>query len=271
MILGYWILSLLSRIIPPNLARFFARIMANIMYWTFYRGRRRYVFENLKAIKGKKISCRELHRLAMKTYENWCVFIYEFLILPSVYKKSMLNFVTPVNIERVRNSSVALAAHLGNWEWGAATLSELGFHLTVIAQRHPYKYVTEFFTKKRRSAGLEVVYLGEGMKKILNTIKNGDLVATLGDRDYTENYMVANLMGKRIAIPRGIFEFALKTNVPVIPSFCLKEKEGYKLYFEKAIEPFSLNHIMDNWLQILEKYIRKYPTQWYMFDDIWIR
>jgi len=269
MICYFLICTFLSHIIPYKLAIFITRRIADVLYFTFYRKRKDNVFENFKTIKKNKLSSRELRKLAMETYENFATFVYEFLILPSIYKKGILKFLVPVNVDRMQKPSFVLTAHLGNWEWGASMLAELGFHPTVIALRHPEKSLTGYFTRRRMSAGMDVVYLGEDMKKIVNTLREGNVVATLGDRDYTENYKVVRFMDRKIGIPYGIFEFAYRFKVPIIPAFCVKEDNKYKVYFKEPIESDSVDNAINKWLEVLEKYVRKYPTQWYIFDNIW--
>lgn len=269
MIWYYCICVFLSHFISYKLAIFITRRIADILYFTFYRKRKDNVFENFKTIKKSELSSRELRKLAIETYENFATFVYEFLILPSIYKKGILKFLTPLNIDRMRRPSFVLTAHLGNWEWGASMLADLGFHPTVIALRHLEKNLTGFFTRRRMLAGMEVVYLGEDMKKVLTTLKRGNVVATLGDRDYTGNYIIAPFMDRKIHIPRGIFEIACRLKIPIIPAFCVKENNRYKVYFEEPIDPTCKDDAVGKWINILEKYVKKYPTQWYIFDNIW--
>ncbi|PIP14022.1 MAG: hypothetical protein COT45_04595 [bacterium (Candidatus Stahlbacteria) CG08_land_8_20_14_0_20_40_26] len=269
MICYFLICTFLSYIIPYKLAIFITRRIADVLYFTFYSKRRNIVFKNLRTVIKRDLSSRELYRLAIETYENFAIFVYEFLILPSIYKKNILKFLVPVNIDRMQKPSFVLTAHLGNWEWGASMLAELGFHPTVIALRHPQKSLTGYFTRRRMFAGMDVVYLGEDMKKVVNTLREGNVVATLGDRDYTGNYKVVRFMDRKIGIPHSIFEFAYRFKIPIIPAFCVKENNKYGVYFEEAIDPISKDNAINKWIGVLEKYVRRYPTQWYIFDNIW--
>ncbi|OYD14242.1 hypothetical protein CH333_08615 [candidate division WOR-3 bacterium JGI_Cruoil_03_44_89] len=269
MIWYYQICAFLSHVLPYKLAVFTTRRIADILYFTFYRRRRGNVFENLKTIEKGELSPRELYKLAIETYENFATFVYEFLILPSIYKKGILKFLIPVNADRIRRPSLVLTAHLGNWEWGASLLSELGFQPTVIALEHPQKEVTAFFTRRRRSAGMKVIYLGKGIKEVLSILKAGNVVATLGDRDYTGNHILVQFMNRKIGVPRGVFEIALRLKIPIIPAFCVKEDNRYRVYFEEPIAFTCEDDAVRKWIDVLERYVRRYPTQWYIFDDIW--
>jgi KDO2-lipid IV(A) lauroyltransferase len=269
MIWYYRICAFLSHIIPYKIAVFITRRIADIQYFTFYKERRGVVFENFRTIEKRGLSSRELYKLAIETYENFATFVYEFLILPSIYKKGILKFLVPVNADRMQRPSLVLTAHLGNWEWGASMLNELGFHPTVIALRHPQKDITEFFTRRRVFAGMKVVYLGEGVKEVLSMLREGNVVATLADRDYTGNYTIASFLDRKIGIPRGVFEIAHKLKIPIIPAFCVKEDNRYRVYFEEPIDPICEDDAISKWVDVVERYVKRYPTQWYIFDNIW--
>lgn len=270
MILWFSIIAFLSHIIPYRLAVFITRRIADFMYFTFYRRRREIVFNNFRIIKNRELTHRELFKYVMVTYENFATFIYEFLILPAVYKKGILKYLTPINVDRMRRPSLVLTAHLGNWEWGASMLDELGYNPTVIALEHSRKMVTTFFTRRRNLAGMKVTYVGKSLKDVLTALKNGDVVATLGDRDYTGSFIPVNFMGKKIGLPKGVFQLSQRLNVPIIPAFCVKESKRYNVYFEEPLYPDNGYKVAEKWANILERYVKKYATQWYIFDNIWI-
>lgn len=269
MILWFLIITFLSHIIPYKPAVFIARRIADFMYFTFFRNRRKFVFENFKIIKNRNLSNYELRRYAIETFENFATFVYEFLILPSVYIKGFQNYITPINIERMTKPSLFLTGHLGNWEWGASMVSLFGFNITVIALGHQQKTLKNFFTRRRNQAGMNVVYIDSDLKDIFRTLKKGNVIATLGDRDYTGNSIYVNFLGKKIPIPKGVFQISLRLKIPIIPTFCVKENNKYRLYFEEPIYFKTENEVVEKWVNILERYVKKYPTQWYIFDNIW--
>ncbi len=269
MILWYTIIAFLSHIIPYKLAVFITRRIADFMYFTFYRVRREIVFDNFRIIKNRKLTRRELFKYVIETYENFATFIYEFLILPSAYKRGILNYLTPINVNRMKRPSLVLTAHLGNWEWGASMLAGLGYNPTVIALEQSQRNVTSFFTNRRNLAGMKVAYLGGNLREVVSTLKNDDVVATLGDRDYIGNSTLMNFMGKKIKVPKGVFQLSQRLKIPVIPAFCVKENGRYNVYFEEPLYPDNGDNMVEKWARILERYVKKYTTQWYIFDKIW--
>jgi len=184
--------------------------------------------------------------------------------------------LTIENIERLDNAlkegngAIVLTAHLGNWELGAAALTPRGYPPIVVALPSPSKKITEFFTKRRKARGMEVVYLGEGMKKLIVALKKNRVIATLGDRDYLQHGMVCPFMGGKISIPLGVFELANRTGSPIMPAFCIKEKGAYRINFEPPIRVDNIEDSVKKWGKILECYVRTYITQWYVFDPVFV-
>jgi KDO2-lipid IV(A) lauroyltransferase len=275
MIWFYWTVAFLSHIIPYRIAIFITKRIADCLYFTLYRGARIPVNKNLERIYGRTLKPWERKEFVLKIFRNFGVFIYEFLILPRVYRKGVLKFAEPIHKERLeeiiknKKGVIVLTGHLGNWELGACVLSSFGLSPTVIALAHPSKRITDFFTARRSKTGMRVIYIGGGLKKIILALKNGNVVATLGDRDYVGTGILHDFMGEKIFFPRGVFEIAQRLKVPIIPAFCVKVNNKYKVFFEIPIYVDDINDGIRKWSKILEVYVRRFPTQWYIFDPIW--
>jgi len=250
--------------------------MADGAYFTFYRKARHIVFANLDRYNSR-LKIWQKKELTLKTFRNFAVFIYEFTLLPqSASKKRLFDHLTIENRERLDNAlkegngAIVLTAHLGNWELGAAALTTCGYPPLVVALPDQSKKITEFFTKRRKACSMDVVYLGEGMKKIFMALKQNRVIATLGDRDYLHHGILCPFMGGKISIPLGIFELANRTASPIIPAFCVKEKGAYRINFETPIRVDNIEDSVKEWSKILERYVRAYITQWYVFDPVFV-
>ena len=84
------------------------------------------------------------------------------------------------------------------------------------------------------------------------------------------------MFGRQAYFPRGAAFFALKTGAYVVPAFLVREnKMFYNLKFEKPISydresKTAEKDIIQEYIYILEKYLKKYPGQWYMFEKYWL-
>ncbi len=195
-------------------------------------------------------------------------------------------FITVKNlhyIEKVlahQKGGIILTAHLGNWELGALTLSELGFPMTVIALPHKEKSVNSFFNEQRESkGGLKIVPTNIAIRNCLKQLKSNQLIAVVGDRDFFQHGEVLPFLEEKALLPKGPAAFSFKTGAPIIPVFFTRaEEENYELsvcrpiYPETVIpdgceEDKAIKILMKEYIPVIESQIRKYPDQWMMFRD----
>ncbi|MBU0503352.1 MAG: lysophospholipid acyltransferase family protein [Candidatus Omnitrophica bacterium] len=192
--------------------------------------------------------------------------------------------VTLVNVDyldQVLNEGrggILLSAHLGNWELGGIAVPLLGYPTSAVAFVHAHKKVNDFFVTQRESKGLKVIPLGKAVKQCLKVIAANQLIALVGDRDFTEKGTIIDLFNKPTIFPEGPAAFHLKTGAPIVPIFMLRNKDDtFTFRLEKPIEftptgdnNQDLKKLMGFYKLIFEDYIRKYPDQWYMFRQFWV-
>ncbi len=264
----YWGFIFLSHVMPPKLAIFTAKKIANFGYFTFYGKRGRIVISNLKRVH-KNISSTEAKELVLRIYENFAKIIYEFLILPKLNKENLSDWLDIEHQEyldtalKKEKGVLVLTAHLGNWELGAGMLGILGYSPTVIAFPQVSRYIKNFFTGRREAVGMKVVYVEERLFPAVFALRKGKVVATLGDRAYSGPTEEANFFGKPFSFPEGIFELARRTQASIVPAFCVRENEKYRVYFEPPIK-----NGVEEWARVLEKYVKKYTSQWFLFNPL---
>ncbi len=106
--------------------------------------------------------------------------------------------------------------------------------------------------------------------------KNG-ILALVGDRDFFGNGLDLPFFGKTVKIPRGPAAFSLRTGAPIVPGFLVREKDGsYRFVLEQPIYPpeglpreEAVNRMTRECAEVMSRYIRIYPTQWYLFQEFW--
>ena len=182
--------------------------------------------------------------------------------------------------------ALVIGAHLGNLEMTRA-LAAQGAHAKVTAvvyTGHARRFNSVLASANSEFARhlLEVSDFGPETAMLMQQrVDAGELLVIVGDRvpaHETGRTTDAQFLGASAPFAQGPYVLAHALGCPVYLFFCLKERDGYRLYFEPFAERIELprreraQHLA-TWTQRyaarLEHYCRKAPYQWFNFFDFW--
>jgi KDO2-lipid IV(A) lauroyltransferase len=273
-ILGKFIAAHLPRSACYALAEFLATLQ-----FYFSKKDRQAVIYNLSAVIKDKIAVK---RSARQVFINFAYYLTDFFRYSKLNADFIKKYVTISGLDKLNDSLtknkgiIAVTAHIGNYEMAGAVTALLGYPVDALVLPHQDRRLTDFFIKQRKLAGINVLLTTTGLKKCFSSIRQGKLIAFLGDRDFFGGGLTIEMFSRRCILPRGPAFFALRTNTNIIPAFFIrKNKKFYHLIFEEAIavgEPGLKTEeaVIGAYAKILERYIAKYPDQWYMFQRYWL-
>lgn len=244
---------------------------------------RRQVQGNLKVIFPEK-SDKEIRRIRIGMFRNFAKYLVDFFRFSFIDKEYIRQHIQLQNLDyfnqvlKEGRGAITLTAHLGNWELGGIVIALLGYPFWAVALAHKDKRVNAFFNAQREGKGMKVIPFGKAVIQCLRVLAKNEIVALVGDRDFTGKGAVIDFFGKPTFLPVGPAAFAQKTKASIIPGFMVRNKDdSFTLRIEKPIEPLSGPNNKDDILAlvrqykvIIEEYIRKYPDQWYMFRKFWV-
>lgn len=268
---------------PLKMGYFIATQLAILQYHLSYKDRRA-VINNLKVILGQNQKERQIEAHAKRVFINFGKYLVDFFRFSKLDKKFVEKFVEVEGLNYINNALkqgkgvIAVTAHIGNWELAGVVTSMLGCPVNAIAMSHRHKRVNELFVRQRTIKGVKVIPLGAAVRKCLECLNNNELVALLGDRDFTTRGIPMKFLGKEVIVPKGPATLSLKADSPIIPGFMIRkgDKASFKFTFEKPIEykptgrtEFDMKKITKAMVSVIEDYIRRYPDQWFMFREFW--
>ncbi len=282
--MGYYLLykigQFLALSLPLNWGYWLTEKIGLVWFCLNYKERAK-VLDNLKVILRQNDE-KKLKPLAREVFVNFGKYLFEFFRLPKLnkqYIKEKINFKNFKIIESLKNKGVILlSAHLGNWELGAAIMSELGIELNGIALTHKHKEIDLFFKKQRETHGIKTIPpAASSVKKVFERLKAGEALALLGDRDFSHHGIEMDFFSHLVRIPKGPAFFSLKAGCPIVCLFLIREKDNsFSFFIEDPVYPPATGLTDENMkkmnrkiLKILEKYISAYCTQWLMIHRMW--
>ncbi len=271
--------------LPLFLAYRIANILSDLHYYFSFRDRR-FVKNNLKIILQSQ---ENIPFLAREVFRNFGKYLVDFFRMQKTLDGNYIKqFVKIKNIERFeealrkKKGAIMLTAHIGNWELGAAVLSLLGYPVVAVVLPHKERPVNDLFNDQRQTWGITIVSSNGALRKCLESLKEGKLVALVADRDFTSSGLEMDFLNKKALIPKGAAVFCAKTGAPIIPIFFIRNgDDSFTLEFEELIYSPEIQEdtvseevllaIMKKYTAVIENKIRQYPTQWLMFREFWIK
>jgi len=252
------------------------------IYYIFARKDREALRENMKVILGKddKKLIDGYIRNVFRNFAKYLVDFFRFSTMSREYILKYINICGKENLDKTLargKGAVILSAHIGNWELGGAVVGTLGYSIYAIALDHKDERVNNFFINQRAICDMKIIPIGSQLKNCFRILRKNSLLAILGDRDFSSHGVQAEFFGKTTLMPKGPAFFSLRTGAPIIPTFSIREKDdSFRLVFEEPIESAengrseeAVKSVMARYIAVIERYIRKYPDQWYAFRKIW--
>lgn len=280
----YCIGALGARLLPRRLAYGLARRVADFCCFRASCDREA-VRENLQAILGQENVPDLLVRDVFRNFGMYLVDFFRFGRLTPDKIRRMVRFEGLHHMEEALGQGkgvIGLTAHLGNFELAGAVLSLLGLPVNAVVLTHTNHRVNRFFNRQRDGVGVRGIPLNGGYGKVTyeackTALKKNEILALVGDRDFLNHGVELEFFGKKLKVPIGPAAFSFRTGAPIVPGFLVREKDGtYRFILEEPLKAHAdlpreeaIHELTERCLISLSRAIRRYPTQWYMFQKFW--
>ena len=236
------------------------------------------VRENLKIIFPDKRD-EEIAAIRRAMFRNFARCLVDFLRFSKIDQEYIQKNVVLEGMHHFdealaqKKGVVALSAHIGNWELGAAVIALSGYPFSVVAFEHKHKKLAAFFRAQRERMGIGVIPLKNAARPSIRALGENKMVALVGDIDFGGKMIKAEFFGRAVMLPQGPAALALATGAVIVPGFMLRNKDGsFTLKIEPPINFIpsgnkgeDLTQLMFKCKSVIEDYIRRYPQQWHMF------
>ncbi|MEO0225915.1 MAG: hypothetical protein ABIL05_03065 [candidate division WOR-3 bacterium] len=273
----YRLIGPLTKYLPVHILDRIALIFADIAFYLL-KGPRRAVETNLSKVFDCNIDKKTLLRYVRKTFHNYARSLVDTLRLPYLDPEEIINLVDIKGIEHIdqalkkRRGLILTSLHLGNWDLLGCLLGALKFPLFAVAEPTPPDLFT-FYKKRREHTGIKIIPSNTSPFIYRWILKNNHLLGLIGDRDLNNSGKKMKFFNGWRKVPQGPVRLASALKTPV--AFCYivlsdQSPHRYSAFIEearvlKADDSFSA--------QLISKYeqtIRKYPTQWFIFQSEWL-
>ncbi len=236
------------------------------------------VIKNLKLAFPEK-SGEEIIRLAEENYVNILKTFFDTFLVNSYSPEDILSFTNFIGFEKLESAYgkgkgvVLLTGHFGNWELGALAIgikANLPINVLTKQQRNPY--VTKWMDTNRAKYGNQVTNLGSAVKNLIRTIYSGGVIGIVGDQRGPKEGMRIKLFNRDTAVHSGFAVIVSKSKAPAFVVLAVRNPdETYTIEFNELNydENDDTKSLAQKYFDILEGYIKEYPSQWFWMHNIW--
>jgi KDO2-lipid IV(A) lauroyltransferase len=261
--------------IPNAYMLFFGKILGNLLYYLAVP-QRRIVNRNLRFSlvdsSPQQIQCRAKH-----IFQHFGITILELLQMAYLSKQELVSKVRvegkEILIEAVKKQKgvVLVTAHLGNYEVAAQVVPcLLGLQMASVAKKMRNAWLNRFIHNLRTRFGNKIIYKKGALPEMMQTLRQGAMVAILMDISRRFDGVEVNFFGRRATATPAAALLGLRCKSPIIPAFCHRNPKGNLIVkVEPPVEiqrtkdlrsdlQFNTQMITDR----VERAVRNYPEQW---------
>lgn len=242
--------------------------------------RRNVIYDNLKNSFPEKVAS-EIDDIAKGAYKNLADITLEGIKCFSMNEKNIREryvFTNPELLDdsdRAEGSSIVLAAHYGNWEWGAMGLP-LYFKKQIVGFYKPLSnvYIEKYGFQSRTKLGTVLITIGKTAWGFENHKHEPSIYFLVSDQNpASDNAHWVKFLNQNTACPIGGDKYARLYNYPVYFANIKRQKRGF---YTVTLEELVLNpndtpieSITQIFMQRVEKLIKEHPQDWLWSHKRW--
>jgi lauroyl/myristoyl acyltransferase len=227
---------------------------------------------------------RTLRRISWLNFRNHAKAYADLMLLPRTNVESMrpqLNVEGWRYLEEARalgKGVLVVSCHMGSYEVAAAIWSATLTPVSFFAEELEPRPLFEWYRDTRARLGISVLTLDHGgLRKVLQALRDQEMVITAIDRDITGTGHQMPFFGRLAPIPLGPAAIALRLGTPLLPVCVYRmpddsyEAEGAPLVFAQDTGDPKGDQVRatEQVLRQLETFIRRRPEQWHVPHRIW--
>lgn len=281
---GFKIVQSLLERLPRPWAYALAVVAARFAWWFSPLARPRLEYNLQIACPELRADQSALRRLSWLNFRNHAKAYADLMQLPTAHVET---FGARLEVDglpylqqarQIGKGLLVVSAHMGSYEEAAAIWSATQAPVSLFAEELEPRALYEWYRDTRARLGISVLPLDHGgIRKVLQALREQEIVITAIDRDVTGTGYLMPFFGKLAPIPLGPAAIALRMGTPLLP-VCLSRKPDDTFLVECAplVIPVSTGNmradqvrITGQLLRCIEGFIRRHPEHWHVPHRIW--
>ena len=262
-----------------------ARGLGSIVGLTFYaidRSHRRLAIRQLQSAfpTRSNAECRAIARATFAHFGRLLVVLLKFSTLTSAQIRERVEFEGEERVHAALargHGAIIFTGHFGYWELQGLAQPLAMPALSVLARPLDNPFLHVMLERMRTATGNRVIYRRGALRRVLRALNANECVAILIDQHIQGSDAVrVEFFNRAAATTAALATLALRTGAPLIPAFALPLPHGrYRLIYEHPIDlppagsDDPVRDLTQRCTDVLEMYVRRYPSLWLWMHRRW--
>lgn len=276
--------SLIFKLINQSGTYVISGFMGYFLGFVFFK-HRKVAFAGLESAFGREKSLAERKRIVWGCFVSMAKSAGElfFLLHRSYLARSMVRIKNREVLDKALEAGkgvILVSAHFGNFPLMLVKLSLEGYKTGVIMRPLKESRVDEIFEAERLRLDIEIILSiprQACVEGAIRSLRNNRALLIPLDQNFGTSGVFVNFFGVKAATATGPVVLAQRTGAAIIPCFIVRQKDDtHDIFFEPPIklekgksEQESITQNIQKITDIIEVYIRKYPSQWSWIHRRW--
>lgn len=272
-----------ARIVPLSLAIQVAVPIAELV-GELVVSKRAIVTRNYAHVLGLPETHPRVQRTARECFRQFGRYAAEIIHVQSWGTQNVLD---RLEVEGAENFDAAeaygrgivfVSGHMGATEIAAAMAMLCGYRITSVTETIRPEWLMEYMLRSRERMGIDLLTTGGSGITLLRTLRRGGMAAFVIDAGIERGGAVpVTFFGRETMFPDGPARLARLAGAPLVFGTAVRLPRGkYRasvfppLISDRDADPDEdARRITQALATTLEGMIRRYPSQWYAFRDVW--
>lgn len=246
------------------------------------RYRRKVILGNLHKVYGDELPDKP-STLLKNIYLNFTFLWFEVMQSSKINTNNFNEHFSFHGLEIVEDllsenkGIILVTGHFGNFEWTKIVFGIKKYPLNAVVKKQHNPYIDAYMNDIRESLGGKAIYMKQALKDGIKLLRKNKILLVVGDQDAKEKGVFVDFLGIPSSTALGTAIFHLRTQSPILfIAMIRKSYAHFDVYFEKVEVPPDLKfsdeaifQITQAHTKVLDKWIRKYPEQWFWMHKRW--
>ena len=270
--------------LPARLTYAGAVALGELTY-LLWPSRRQVTKQNFSVVLGKPEDHPDVARVARRTFRNFAKYVTEIMRFPQLDHLDFAKLVRVEGWEHLREGLarkrgvIFVSIHFGNFDLGGARIAN-DVKLNVIADDLTNQRLMDLLVGNRSHKNITIHSPVGAAKKVLGALRRNEMVGLmmdLGPRVDAFDNVEADFFGTPTRFPSVAANLARVSGAPILVTAVVRERDNTfrgialpLIAVERTREAAEdIQRATQAIASGLERFVREWPDQWYIFRPMW--